>query len=321
MELFKEGIGFFNAFITVVLYILFCHVLPSILHSQLSKYRIKNIILQTMIYAVPAFLYFYLVFTKLHTLPKYLTFSFISLLLSICITILLYLLLHEVIIKLTDKYLVKSTILYYASISLFLKEATFSKIYVLLISPITDDLMFRYLLLTTLKPTYGLVLSVLITTILYAIIHLNFAQGIRAFTENIFFSVIFILSSSILITILCNIIYTLISYYKLKEKIKNKVKIERIDNLKDLEKLSYEEKNLLLNELDKIEKDIDLVSIKEALIKESNSKEESLQTYLDLEKEDKVKEPIESSLEEEIAEEIKDKNNLNNEEEDTINNN
>lgn len=86
-------------------------------------------------------------------------------------------------------------------------------IYVCLLGPIWEELLNRGYILKGLRNKYGTIVSLFLSSFLFALSHLNIVQGINAFIMGIVFGLLFIKTESVFICMLAHIINNSIAMY------------------------------------------------------------------------------------------------------------
>lgn len=93
----------------------------------------------------------------------------------------------------------------------------FQLIFVILIAPISEEIIFRSLLYQTFTEHFSILLSILLSSILFAVFHIRIRNMLGSFFGGLAFSFILYLSGSIVTTIVAHSIYNGLSMgYQLK---------------------------------------------------------------------------------------------------------
>lgn len=79
----------------------------------------------------------------------------------------------------------------------------------IIFAPLLEEILFRGILMSDLKRRYGLLGSILISALLFSVVHLNFVQSIAAFFSGIVLGYIFYISKSLWGAIVVHMIHNL----------------------------------------------------------------------------------------------------------------
>ncbi len=86
-------------------------------------------------------------------------------------------------------------------------------IYVCILGPIWEELLHRGYILKGLRNKYGTIVSLIISSLIFAVFHMNIVQGINAFIMGMVFGVLFIKTGSIFSCMIAHIINNSIAMY------------------------------------------------------------------------------------------------------------
>lgn len=110
--------------------------------------------------------------------------------------------------------------------------SAFQALFVIVIAPICEELLFRGLLLPSLKPQYGVVWSVLYSSLLFGLFHIRPKIIIPSFLAGIILGCLTINSGSIIPAAITHCLYNLLSmnsYFKISGKIKEYLRRDKAE--------------------------------------------------------------------------------------------
>lgn len=142
----------------------------------------------------------------------FLNFSFTGLLLAIGCSILFFLLLDRGLDPIFEKLFPESEESYQETISLLIQSPVTSFLQVCIIAPIIEEILMRNIVLAELKTNYGTATALLISSILFALLHFNMVQTLSALICGILLGLLYLKTKSILCCIIAHSGYNLISY-------------------------------------------------------------------------------------------------------------
>jgi membrane protease YdiL (CAAX protease family) len=82
-----------------------------------------------------------------------------------------------------------------------------------LVAPFTEEMLMRGYILYGLKNKYGALIAVLLSTALFAILHINIGQILSAFIGGFIIALLYLKTESVFCCILTHVLYNTISYF------------------------------------------------------------------------------------------------------------
>lgn len=101
---------------------------------------------------------------------------------------------------------------YQETIQRLIKSPITSLLHVCVIAPIIEEILMRGLVLEGLKNSYGVITALLLSSLLFAILHFNMVQTLSAFVCGIILGLLYIKTNSIFCCMIAHCGYNLISY-------------------------------------------------------------------------------------------------------------
>lgn len=147
-----------------------------------------------------------------HKIAIFNNITVVGILLAIGCSVLFFLLLDNFLDPIVDKIFPKSAVEYQETLAVLRQSPTTTFIRVCLFAPITEELLMRGYVFTGLQNKYGTLSALLITTILFAILHFNFAQTLSAFIGGLIIGLLYIKTNSLFCCMLAHVLYNSISH-------------------------------------------------------------------------------------------------------------
>ncbi|WP_461466703.1 lysostaphin resistance A-like protein [Parvimonas micra] len=141
---------------------------------------------------------------------------------AICCSILFYFLLDKGLDPIFESIFPTSKENYQQTIQSIISSHIVSLIDFCIFAPILEELLMRGFILNGLSVNYGIIVALLISSILFALLHFNIAQIIPSFICGIILGLIYLYTGSILSCIFAHMGYNLISYIMIILPIYNK---------------------------------------------------------------------------------------------------
>lgn len=134
-------------------------------------------------------------------------------LLAVGCAILFFLLLDNFLDPIFDSMFPTSAVEYQETLTALRQSPVTTFIRICLFAPITEELLMRGYLLTGLQNKYGTITALLVTTILFAILHFNFVQTLSAVICGLIIGLLYIKTKSLFCCISAHVLYNSISYF------------------------------------------------------------------------------------------------------------
>lgn len=157
--------------------------------------------------------YFYLCFCKInyavHIFPK----NAVSYLVSILAIFGLYLILDGFLDPFFENLFPMSEIEYQKTLQTLRKTPISSFLTVCIIAPIAEELLMRGIVLGGLKPKYGILVALIVSSIVFALLHFNMVQTLSALVSGMALGLIYLKTNSLFCCILTHAGYNALSYF------------------------------------------------------------------------------------------------------------
>lgn len=200
----------------VLMYFIFCLIIPTALDilfwRKLNVSWSKWLNIMTIIFLNSAFL---ISLTKC-TSFKLEIFSNISnkgIILSIACSILFYLVLDKGLDPFFDRMFPQSAKGYEETIILLRSSPATSFIRVCFIAPIIEEILMRGYVLGGLRGQYSTFIAVLVSSIIFALLHFNYVQTLSAIICGLVLGLLYINTGSLFSCILAHFLYNAISFF------------------------------------------------------------------------------------------------------------
>ena len=138
--------------------------------------------------------------------------SFSGILFAIGCTILLYFLLDKGLDPVFERIFPTSEESYQETLQTLSKAPVISLLQVCILAPIIEEILMRDYLLHGLSINYGSIIALLVSSLLFALLHFNMVQTFSAFACGLVLGLLYLQTGSIFCCILTHTGYNLISY-------------------------------------------------------------------------------------------------------------
>lgn len=135
-----------------------------------------------------------------------------GILFAIACSVLFFLLLDKCLDPVFESIFPQSEQDYQETIQSLTKSPVTSLLQVCIIAPIIEEILMRGFVLEGLKNTYGVIMALLFSSLLFAILHSNMVQTLSAFVCGVILGLLYIKTNSIFCCIIAHCGYNLISY-------------------------------------------------------------------------------------------------------------
>ncbi len=137
----------------------------------------------------------------------------LRIMLSIACAFLLYLLLDSFLDPIFNNLFPASEIEYQEMLKSMQLTPITTFIQVSLLAPITEEMLMRGYILQGLKNRYSVITAILVSTLLFAILHVNIGQILSAFIGGLILATLYLKTKSIFCCILTHVLYNSILYF------------------------------------------------------------------------------------------------------------
>lgn len=175
--------------------------------------KYKNILV-LVLNIIFSFIYLYRLNNKFNIRLDY-KFNMKVFLLGFIISLVLYIILDKGIDPILANIFPNSEIEYDNSVKRLLETPMISFIQVCLLAPIVEEVIMRGTILEGLKNNYGNVFGIIISSIVFGVLHFNKVQTISAIVAGLVLGIVYVLSGNILLVILAHSFYNFISFIEM----------------------------------------------------------------------------------------------------------
>ncbi|MBD5533555.1 MAG: CPBP family intramembrane metalloprotease [Lachnospiraceae bacterium] len=138
-------------------------------------------------------------------------FTLLGFLLSVCCSILLFIVLDRGLDRVFESLFPQSEKGYQETIQHLTNSSAVSFIQVCLLAPMIEEILMRGFLLNGFIPRYGTAAALLLSSMLFAILHFNMVQSLSAFLCGIVLGLLYLTTDSVLCCIIAHSIYNILS--------------------------------------------------------------------------------------------------------------
>lgn len=146
--------------------------------------------------------------------PEFELSSFQELLLALITPGVLYILLDKILDPLLEKRFPGSEDAYQKGLASLKKSPLVGLIHIGLIAPIVEELLMRGLILNGLTDMHGVYLALLVSSVLFALLHFNKVQTVSGFVAGVVLGTLYLYTGSIVVSIIAHSLYNLLSYIR-----------------------------------------------------------------------------------------------------------
>ena len=136
-----------------------------------------------------------------------------NVLLAIACSLMLYIVLDNFIDPLLNSLAPKSKKEYQLLLEAMRQTPISTFIQACLIGPITEELIIRAYILEGLKNRYNLILAVILSTALFAALHINLGQIVSAFIGGLLLAALYLKTKSVSYSIIAHVLYNAIEFF------------------------------------------------------------------------------------------------------------
>ena len=200
----------------LIIYIVVCGLLPLVIKKTLLNKLDKKVseFFDLIIIIILNIAYIHHL-TTVYNVKLFNNITLKNILISITCSILFFVLLDKKLDPLLDKLFVSSAAKYNKNIEELFQHPVIMFIRVCLVAPIVEEILIRGFILDSLMNSYTTIIALVISTILFAILHFNFVQTLSAMICGFILGLIYIMTGSLFCCILTHSLYNIISYISL----------------------------------------------------------------------------------------------------------
>lgn len=155
---------------------------------------------------------FLLFLAKWYQVPVFSNITFAGLLLAAGCSVLFFLLLDHCLDPIFESIFPQSEEDYQETIQSLIHSPITSFLQVCIIAPVVEETLMRGVILGGLKNTYGSITALLVSSVLFAVLHFNMAQTLSAFMCGIVLGLLYLRTRSVFCCIIAHCGYNFISY-------------------------------------------------------------------------------------------------------------
>lgn len=205
----------------LIMYIAVCGLLPLVIKKTLLNKLDKKVseFLNLIIITILNIAYIHHL-TTVYSVKLFNNITLKYILISIACSILFFILLDKNLDPFLDKLFVSSAAKYNKNIEELFQHPVIMFIRVCLVAPIVEEVLIRGFVLDSLMNSYTTIIALVISTILFAILHFNFVQTLSAMICGFILGLIYIMTGSLFCCVLTHSLYNTISYISLASTIK-----------------------------------------------------------------------------------------------------
>jgi len=131
---------------------------------------------------------------------------------AIACSILFYLLLDKCLDPVFEKIFPASEQAYQETIEKFTKSPVASFLQICVIAPLIEELLMRGFILNGLRNSYGIIVGLFVSSVLFALLHFNIVQALSALICGIVLGLLYLKTNSVLCCIIGHCGYNVLSY-------------------------------------------------------------------------------------------------------------
>lgn len=150
-----------------------------------------------------------------HTVAVFSNITLTGILFAVGCSVLFFLLLDNFLDPVIDKVFPVSAVDYQEALTSLLKSPATAFIRVCLFAPIAEEILMRGFILTGLRNKYGIVVALVVSTILFALLHFNFGHTLSAIVSGLIIGLLYIKTNSLFCCILAHSLYNSISIFSI----------------------------------------------------------------------------------------------------------
>ena len=155
---------------------------------------------------------FLLFLAKRYQVPVFSNITFVGLLLAAGCSVLFFLLLDHCLDPIFESIFPQSEEDYQETIQSLIHSPITSFLQVCIIAPVVEETLMRGVILGGLKNTYGSITALLVSSVLFAVLHFNMVQTLSAFVCGIVLGLLYLRTRSVFCCIIAHCGYNFISY-------------------------------------------------------------------------------------------------------------
>jgi membrane protease YdiL (CAAX protease family) len=212
----KFEISILNALLLTMAYFVICLLVPTAINISIWRKLFGNaatgINIATLI--ITSFIFFFTYYQRTqYKIDFFWNITLINILLAVVCSIVFFLLLDKCLDPFFDKMFQSSAAEYQETLSTLRQSPITTFIRICLFAPIAEEILMRGYILNGLKNKYGAAVAVIISALLFAVLHFNFVQTLSAVICGLVLGLLYSKTNSISCCILAHALYNAISFF------------------------------------------------------------------------------------------------------------
>ncbi|NLY20342.1 MAG: CPBP family intramembrane metalloprotease [Tissierellia bacterium] len=221
---FGLQLSLFQAFLITYVYLSVGLVLPATMDMKVfvkAKEDIRPIIGNIFLFSINILLILIFEYFFEYKIDIFSSFSLSSSLGGVLVAVSLYFVLDKLTDKIFAKIFKKSIEKYKEMMKILFENPASGIVRLTGFAPITEELLLRGYLLVGLSNSYGILIGLIVSTLIFAIIHFNIVQMISATISGLALGLLYIYTGNILACVIAHSFYNYLSYKGLEKEYKS----------------------------------------------------------------------------------------------------
>lgn len=209
-----------DAVILTILYVIICDLFTGIINRIVWRKLSTKVsaVLNLLTHIIFSGLFIYGMAEKYQlSLNIFVNITPVNVFLAFACAIAFYLLLYKFIDRILDSLFPTSAKAYQEAMAALSKNPFAAFIRVCLLGPVVEEIVMRGFVLSGLRNTYGVLIALIVSALLFALIHFNFVQTISALICGLVLGALYICTNSLFCCILAHFLYNSIQLNYLRE--------------------------------------------------------------------------------------------------------
>lgn len=214
-------IDIFTALLWVLIYLIVCGLIPGLLDKivwRTIKAKISSWLNLITLLALNAAFLLTLIRKNRVVISLFSNISIIGILLAIGCSLLFFVVLDKLLDPFFDKIFTVSADEYRKELASLSQYPLVNFIRICLLAPVVEEIFIRACILSALQIKYGLAIALILSSLLFAILHFNFVQTLSALVCGLVLGLLFVYTGSLLSCILAHLLYNTISYINMTKQ-------------------------------------------------------------------------------------------------------
>lgn len=199
-------------------YLFVCGLVPVIIDKIIPRFAKSGIYawLNLISLIVLNYLYIFLLVTKYGlNINLFGNISLIGILLAVGCSVLFYLMIDKFLDPFFDRIFTASAKTYRNAVEQLGQFPVINFIRVCILAPAVEEIFIRGCILESLQKNYSAIIALLISSLLFALLHFNFVQTMSALISGLILGILYIYTGSLFSCILAHAMYNAFSYFSI----------------------------------------------------------------------------------------------------------